>query len=242
MNRQAWNDVKQTARDEAAALDHFITKWLEERAASGRRIFCSPGCSGCCTLFVQSTLGEALRVAEGLDSAQLSRLEEYVRRQQEIFSGSADFLAVLRKQRSTLGPCPFLDAAGCCSIYALRPLACRALLSTKSGEWCEVDFATLPPLEKRLYLESLERETVAFPVHYVAVTQDAAKEAEGRILEQMQTHCEGAISGNFPLLVYLAATLDTDGAIAGGVAHWSSQLKISRFYNPLLIQLPAEKE
>lgn len=235
--RTEWERLKQSVQNEANALDALIADWLSIRAASGRRIFCSSGCSNCCTLFVQATLVEALIVAEELDADQFRQLEEYILRQREIFANENDFLVILRKQRSTVGPCPFLDKNGCCSIYSQRPLACRALLSTKPSDWCGVDFQTLDLLEKRLYLESLERSVVAFPVHYVASTQKAAQDAEARILEQMRTLPMGAISGNFPLLVYLACTDAIASKISDDVKNWPIHLYSSAYFHPLLLHI-----
>jgi len=236
--KDRWESLKQTVRNEATALDGAIAAWRHEREAAGRRIFCAAGCSNCCTLFVQSTLIEALIVAAGLTAPQVLSLENYVLRQRETLTGASDFLTILRQQRQVIGPCPFLDNDGCCSIYAQRPLACRALLSTKPAEWCSVDFSTLDPLEKRLYLESLERAVVAFPVHYVASTQNAAQEAEARILAQMEAQFGAAISGNFPLLVYLAHTCHLAAQSNDGVASWQQQLQTSAFFHPLLLNLP----
>ena len=233
-----WDNLIEAVKNEAAALDGVIAAWLREREAAGKRIFCAAGCSNCCTLFVQSTLVEALIVAEELDANQAYKLQDYVLRQRESLAGVSDFLTILRKQRQEIGPCPFLDNAGCCSIYAQRPLACRALLSTKPAEWCSVDFSILDPLEKRLYLESLEREVAAFPVHYVADTQSAAQHAEARILAQMEAEPGAAISGNFPLLVYFAYTCNLAAQIQDGVANWPQQLQSSAFYHPLLLQIP----
>lgn len=233
-----WDNLKGAVKNEATALDGVIAAWLRERESAGRRIFCAAGCSNCCTLFVQATLIEALIVAAGLTAAQVSKLEDYVVRQRASLANASDFLTILRQQRATIGPCPFLDNAGCCSIYVQRPLACRALLSTKPAEWCSVDFSILDPLEKRLYLESLERAVVAFPVHYVASTQSAAQDAEARLLAQMETQLGGAISGNFPLLVYLAHTHNIAAQIENGVETWLQQLQSSAFFHPLLLNLP----
>ena len=235
--KDEWESLKLSVKNERTALDGVIAEWLLNRAATGRGIFCTAGCSNCCTLFVQATLVEALIVAAGLAADQLRKLEEYVLRQRECLAAASDLFTVLRKQRSTIGPCPFLDNGGCCSIYALRPLACRALLSTKDPEWCSVDFSTLDPLEKRLYLESLESAVVAFPVHYVASSQSAAQSAEARILAQMHDLPGGAISGNFPLLVYLAHTMDLAAQINDEVANWPAQLQASAFFHPLLIHI-----
>jgi Fe-S-cluster containining protein len=232
-----WDYLIEAVKNEAAALDGVIAACLEERAATGRRTFCAAGCSNCCTLFVQATLVEALLVAEELDAEQVYKLQEYVLRQRESLANADDFLTVLRQQRTNVGPCPFLAGNGCCSIYARRPLACRALLSTKPAEWCSVDFSTLDPLEKRLYLESLEDGVVAFPVHYVASSQSAAQDAEARILVEMESRLGGAISGNFPLLVYLAYTSNLARQIRDGVTNWPEQLQANAFFHPLLLQI-----
>lgn len=244
MLKEQWENLKEAVKNEAADLDGLIAEWQKEYTTTGRRIFCAAECSNCCTLFVQSTLVEALLVAEGLDAMQVYKLQDYVLRQRESLAGADDFLTVLRKQRSAIGPCPFLDSSGCCSIYAQRPLACRALLSTKPAEWCSVDFSTLDPLEKRLYLESLERSVVAYPVHYVASTQNAAQHAEARVLKQMETLLPGgAISGNFPLLVYLAYTTNLAAQINNGMAkNWSQQVQSSAFFHPLLLNILNDKQ
>lgn len=237
MDKRDWSALKTTVLDEAARLDKMIAVWLGAREESGKKIFCKEGCADCCTLFVQTSLPEALIIGEALNVEQVDKLENYISRQQESFAGEGEFLAILRKQRSTLGPCPFLDEVSCCSIYAQRPLACRALLSTKPAAWCGVDFTTLAPLDKRLYLESLERETVAFPIHYVAATQEAAQQAEGRILEKMQEEFSIIVSGNLPLLVYLARTLDIAAQISGGSRQWQTQLQQVALSQPHLLHI-----
>lgn len=232
-----WEDLQQAVKNETTALDGKIAEWLEMRATTGKHIFCAAGCSNCCTLFVQSTLIEALLVAADLDAAQAQKLEEYVHHQSKCLADAGDFLAILRQQRQAIGPCPFLDHAGCCSIYVQRPLACRSLLSTKPAEWCSVDFSTLDPLEKRLYLESLERPVVSFPVHYVASTQNAAKEAESRLQMLMEVELKTSINGNFPLLVYLSYTNNLVAQIKDGAINWPRQLPASPFYHPFLLQI-----
>lgn len=227
----------EAVKNEEKTLDGVIADCLKERAASGKRIFCAAGCSTCCTLFVQATLVEAQIVAAQLDKNQFVKLEEYVLLLREVLAGENDFLAVLRKQRTLIGPCPFLDSSGHCSIYAQRPFACRSLLSTKPPEWCGVDFSNLDPLEKRLYLESLEREIVAFPVHYVASTQKAAQDAEERILQKMRDLHGRAISGNFPLLVYLVYTMGIATPHNDGGENWHWQWQENAFFHPLLVHI-----
>lgn len=224
-------------RSEAHALDRTIAAWSAAYTAGGKRLFCGTGCAGCCTLFVQSTLGEALLVAQTLDQTQLRALEAYVLRQRDALAGESDLLAALRLHRKTIGPCPFLDAAGSCGVYALRPLACRALLSTKPSAWCGVDFAELDSLDKRLYLDSLDRDVVAFPVHYAAAPQTEARSAEERLCAAMRATWGFSVVGNFPLLVHLERSCALSSRFAGGIEQVLSALQESGFCHPLLLRI-----
>lgn len=226
---------------EEAALDREIAAWSAAYAATGKRLFCSAGCGNCCTLFVQSTLAEALAVAAALDPEQLRCLSAYIERQRASLTTATDFLTLLRRQRTEVGPCPFLDRAGSCTIYALRPLACRALLSTKPADWCGVDFSELSPLDKRLYSESLDRAVVAYPVHYVAATQGTAEAAELRLVDSMRSVFGLSVTGNFPLLVYLEHRFRLSDRLGGAETSSSVQawLREHGYAHPLLLRIDA---
>jgi Fe-S-cluster containining protein len=183
--------------------EQFTRKWLENYQASGKVIYCRDGCAGCCHLTVHATYPEAVAVANTLTGQQSKNLAEYIARLKVLLPQLTDLRSYLKIHRQSLGPCPFLDERGACSIYPIRPLSCRALLSTRPAAWCTVDFSELSHWDKQAYENSLDLQVVAWPTHYVAATQSFGRELEDRLLETM---CKGqgwSLSGNFPVMVWL---------------------------------------
>jgi Fe-S-cluster containining protein len=191
-------------------FDKFAAKWLAGYLESGRTIYCCEGCSGCCHLAVHATWPEAAYVAAQLSVQQTIKLGSYVERLQVVLPELFDLKSYLKRHRQALGPCPFLDTSGACSIYPARPLSCRALLSTRPAAWCTVDFAELSDWDKRAYETSLDRQVVAWPTHYVAATQDFGRELEEDLLDTMMRQAGWALSGNFAVMVWLAWTFHSN--------------------------------
>ena len=234
-----WQSLQQAWEASSLQLDAMIAGWGAHYRTSGGHLYCGAGCSGCCTLFVQATLTEAVGIAPLLNPAQVQALEGYVARQHEALHDVVDLKSCLRLHRKTIGPCPFLDPEGRCGIYQHRPHACRALLSTRPADWCSVDFSELSPLDKELYLGALDRSAVAFPMHYVAATQDLANELEQKTLQQMGSTFSMAISGNLPLLVYLERRVSLSTAVAAGPAAVQALLSECRTH-PLLLHVEVD--
>jgi hypothetical protein len=92
---------------------------------------CKKGCSFCCHLRVTATPLEVIRISATIDRDRGSRV-----------LSTAETVAGLdarqRLQRSA--PCPLL-LEGACSVYEVRPLTCRALLS-RSASQCKHQFAS----------------------------------------------------------------------------------------------------
>ena len=145
-------------------------------------------------------------MASQLSTQQITDLATYAERIKKAQNGWGDLKSYLKEHRKQLGPCPFLAQSGSCSIYALRPLACRALLSTRPVAWCGVDFSELDNWDKQVYESSLDRQVVAWPTHYVAATQDFAQTLEKTLLETMAREKGWALSGNFAIMVWLEQT------------------------------------
>lgn len=87
--------------------------------ASAPKPACARGCSYCCQQRVEVTAPEAFLIARALASADpvlLERISAAARRHAAV-SAREHFLQQC--------PCPFLDDAGACAIYEVRPIACR---------------------------------------------------------------------------------------------------------------------
>lgn len=181
----------------------FFAAWFNSYRESGKPLYCREGCSGCCHLAVHATFPEAVAVAAELSAWQTTELNAYVERIKKAHKDWGDLKSYLKEHKNKLGPCPFLNQQSCCSIYPLRPLACRALLSTRPAVWCTVDFSELDNWDKQAYENGLDRQIVAWPTHFVAATQDFGQKLENSQLEAM-THEKGwSLSGNFAIMVWL---------------------------------------
>ena len=182
-------------------LDDFIGHWRASHPTT--RLYCQSACSACCQLAVHCSLPEAAIIAVELDQNQQRALGIYVERL-HVASGELKSLPeYLRRHRLDLGPCPFLGADRSCTIYRQRPFSCRALLATRPPGWCGIDLSELDPLDQRLFQQSLDPQLVAWPTHYLASSQDLARQLEQQLLVSMQQACGWGASGNLPLLVWL---------------------------------------
>ncbi len=92
---------------------------------------CRRGCSFCCHLKVTATTLEVIRIAATLDADRRSTV-----------LSTAEKTAGLdeRRRLARKVPCPLL-IEGACSVYKVRPVTCRALLSL-SASICERQFET----------------------------------------------------------------------------------------------------
>lgn len=195
-------DAEVSAAQEA--LDREVVTALKDCRNRGLTLYCRRGCANCCRLAVHATWPEAERLAAQLTDAQRATLAEHVAQLRPLAADCADFKTYLRRYRTEMNGCPFLDTDGACGVYAFRPLSCRALLSTRPGDWCGIDLATLPDLDKQLYLASLDPELVDYPTHYLSRTRSRGEVLENRLLEQMRQTDKVAVSGNLAMLCWLA--------------------------------------
>jgi Fe-S-cluster containining protein len=195
--------LESEAGRDASAVDAAIAGWTAAYSTAGGKIFCGKGCSGCCSLAVNCTLPEALRVAELLTEGQKRSVLEHGEKIVERLPDVRDLKEYLRMHRDELGRCPLLESDGSCGVYAVRPLSCRSLISTKESRWCSTDFAALDAAEKRTFVESLDTSAVAFPTHYAAFPQQAALAREEAAERLMKETFGFSLSGNLRYLLFV---------------------------------------
>ena len=218
-------------------FDLQVREWLAAYRSRGGRIFCRKGCSACCSLAVNCTLSEAQAIARTLSDAQAAAVRGHVARLVAHLTAAPDLKAWLRLHRTAIGRCPFLDADGACVIYAVRPFSCRALLATKESHWCGVDFAGLTAAEKEAFVASLDTTVVAFPMHYVATTQELARELEIRASRRMAERCGFSLYGNLPVLVQLERDHRLSELVAQGETATVRLLERTAVDHPFLVVL-----
>lgn len=185
-------------------FDQQLTAILEKAQQNRLQIYCREGCGNCCTLAVNCSFPEAMRIAQQLDVHQKVVLQNKVVQLQSVAQEATDFKLFLRRFRQQIKGCPFLDpATQTCTVYAERPLSCRAMLSTRSNDWCGVDFADLHPLKKKIFVDSLDSRIVALPTHYLAESQELGSYTEASVLTDMHDAFGMNLGGNLIYLVWL---------------------------------------
>lgn len=231
-----WPLLKDEIRQQQAFFDEQTRSAVAACTAGGGRIYCGRGCRSCCTLAVHCTFTEALLVAEALGEAQAAVLSEHVARLRRLSEEAVDLKSYLRLHRQKIGNCPFLEADGACGVYAMRPFACRSLLSTRPADWCAVDFADLHPLEKQAYLSSLDPALVAWPTHYLAAPRELGQELEAAAFWRMHDNFGFTLSGNLPFLIWLEVKYRLSGMAAMGHAAVLALLEKERLNLPFLLK------
>ena len=98
-------------------------------------IACGKGCSFCCKMWVDATPPETLFTVKNMPPEQRQRAMEAVERVCSQTSG-VDFFDRCGKVNP---PCPLLDTEGACSVYEIRPVACRTLVSSNVDD-CKATF------------------------------------------------------------------------------------------------------
>ncbi|MDD3801596.1 MAG: YkgJ family cysteine cluster protein [Desulfuromonas thiophila] len=213
------------ARSAHQLLDAIIGQWRNECASQGSRLYCQPGCAGCCSLQVQASWAEALLLAEALTETEQRQLRSYVRRLLALACQQRDYKQLLAQVRQQLGSCPFLAADDRCAHYARRPLACRALYATREPHYCTLDFSRLSSAEKQTFMASLNRRLVDFPTHYAAAPRQFAASLEQQLLQHQQQWTGHRLLGNLPLLVCLASRSRLRAALQQHATGWLARLQ-----------------
>jgi len=233
---QNWHDLQQQMHAQHQFLNLMIEQNRSEYLAAGGTLYCHSGCSGCCTLHVHCLYTEAMEIAQAIDEQQGEQIATYATTLQQLAQDATDLKIFLRHSRDLLGGCPFLDQQGRCRIYPVRPMACRALLSTKDPHFCSVDFSTFSSEEKQNFMSSLDRSAVNFPTHYLAAPQHMAAEAEQLQHQAMLQRFGVAISGSLPYLVFMEQEYHLSSIIEQGASATVSYLRQHRLDVPFLVQ------
>lgn len=220
-------------------LDDVIADIRQSCRAQGRELYCRPGCGNCCTLAVNCSYPEAVQLAGSLSAEQRDRVSERLPVLEQICTAAGHLKEFLQSYRRLVGGCPLLDTQQNCSNYDVRPLACRALLSTRPAAWCGVDFATLHPLEQQAFLSSLDADLVAFPSHYLARPLALAAHLEKSLDAAFAARYRVKISGNLIWLLGLELNSQLSERLAQqerGIIEW---LVAQQERYPYLLQVTA---
>jgi Fe-S-cluster containining protein len=212
---KCWEDILAEVEKSHGFMDMLCSSAAADYCSNGGEIPCGRGCSSCCTLAVNCTACEALLISKQLTEGQSRKLAAYIHGFKQKLPLITSLKNYLKLHRQELGGCPFLEN-GECGVYEARPLSCRSLLSTKESHWCGADFSELTSAGKQAFVESLDRSAVAFPMHYLAASQDAGRKLEMHAAMQMTKEFGFSLYGSMPVLVYLFKEYDLTDSIEKG--------------------------
>jgi Fe-S-cluster containining protein len=117
-------------------------------------VTCGKGCNSCCRHVVPVSIPEAMLLMEHVESMEENRRKAVVSRLSAALNACRrgdllDALLTAPSDDAAMGAaqeyfnrsiaCPFLEE-GACSIYSVRPFACREFNATTPPQWCENPF------------------------------------------------------------------------------------------------------
>lgn len=234
---ETMDELLDMVRQQQAFLEMFARSWSVDYRSGGGSIFCGKGCRNCCSLAVHTGFAEALVVARHLNEPQGRAVDAYAIKLRDLLQGVAELPEYLRLHRQEMGFCPLLNDAGACSVYPVRPLSCRSLISTRESKWCGADFARVAPAERDAFVAGLDRKVVAFPSHYVAVLQESGKELEDAGAKRMRALLGFSLYGNLGVLIHLFRSHGLAEACLNGGAEVTDLMAKAGFNHPLLITI-----
>jgi len=130
----------------AAALRHLGDTVDGFHRLTGAEVACRAGCSFCCWLRVDVRAHEVLLIRRFLESEAMAGGRDGLGCKIRLAGARVAGLTEAERQAARQ-PCALLDHAGCCSVYAVRPAACRRYLSV-SVEACEAIWNEEAPAEE----------------------------------------------------------------------------------------------
>lgn len=143
-------------------LDHADAHFARVAAEQPEALQCRLGCTLCCLGLFEIQAADVAVIARGLSELEPERRAGIVARAARVVieTGHPDLRSAGERERELFFeatsdvPCPALDSAGGCAIYAHRPLVCRTFGipiregATYLGQECELNFTAASPEEK----------------------------------------------------------------------------------------------
>lgn len=160
------NELLERYRTLLSTIDTWFAARQEEFPDA---VVCSDGCSGCCRGLFDISLLDARLLRAGFDqlpaATRAAAVQKAAARLEELQARWPGFAppyllndmedsAWTEMPEDDLTPCPLLDSAGRCLVYADRPMTCRLHglpqidISGEIflGEWCSRNFSGMSPL------------------------------------------------------------------------------------------------
>lgn len=109
----------------SAVLGWAMNEFAESVLPLPNEAACRPGCAWCCHFMVETSIPELLVIYEAISVQASSERMTILKTRLEKLARAGDLCDEDTWCQNQL-PCPFIDEANGCLIYAVRPFACRA--------------------------------------------------------------------------------------------------------------------
>lgn len=159
------------AREAHAEMEALLEQ--DRRQPGADAVRCTRGCSHCCHGPVEIRAHEAVLLVEQLQAAGRELDVEKLARQSRY---SVD---TWREQPAADQACVFLGEDGACTVYDMRPNACRKLLVTSDPQHCDIPRGEYEKIERRFCWEAEMLESAALEVFGLQLMPLALRAALG---------------------------------------------------------------
>lgn len=159
------------AREAHAEMEALLEQ--DRRQPGADAVRCTRGCSHCCHGPVEIRAHEAVLLVEQLQAAGRALDVEKLARQSRY---SVD---TWREQPAADQSCVFLGEDGACTVYDMRPNACRKLLVTSDPQHCDIPRGEYEKIERRFCWEAEMLESAALEVFGLQLMPLALRAALG---------------------------------------------------------------
>ena len=159
------------AREAHADMEALLVQDRQQPGAEAIR--CNKGCSHCCYGPVEIRAHEAVLLVEQLrDEGRSLDLENLARQ-------SRYSVETWREQTAADQSCVFLGHDGACTVYEMRPNACRKLLVVSDPRHCDISRGEYERIERRFCWEAEMLESAALEVFGLQLMPLALRAALG---------------------------------------------------------------
>jgi Fe-S-cluster containining protein len=158
-------------------------KIIEASALQGRKITCTKGCDSCCHEQVLAQGLEGVAAVAWINKQPKSLRKQILKRLDKWYKEitRANINLNLNKQETVYAEatkywaakiaCPFLDN-GICSIYPVRPFACRTMLVTSDPEECKKTKVNAVKVQSDQFEQIVRSEILGATRHLNTVIND----------------------------------------------------------------------
>lgn len=173
-------------------LFQLLDKKAEERLKTGQPVSCKRGCHACCRLSITIVKQEADLISEFLikSNQDLMRLSRRLEKSARLMTRTLNRFDYLSLEKD----CVFLDSKKDCSIYDVRPSACRYHYVVSPPEDCSIldrsstiTAVNLMDLEAIVWRQTFEQDKIVTGPLPLIVLDSLAEKSNNKFIKSIRS-------------------------------------------------------